>query len=417
MNQSVLNNSIVNNLTLKEEYICLNSTDFTPLDTSKPTTLEVSSWVDLNLTDDQKNNGTILGYFDENLKFKIQSDILLNGQNTGSTVSDAEIISFIINGTELVVTPIPIKSAGVRIYNGGLRTLVEAYFTDNSINAIIDDGALGEYNDILIYNIIGNDLTVSYTSRLTISGVISENTTNGSSLIEYLPINYSCDDPEFVFVLNSTGEITSLKKYEVPWYIENTTEDARGNKQADIYRLGKVGINNNDPSAPLHIGSQSAKIYQPEFSDAAIYIANNGAKIYFGDNRNEPSVKVHNLSFGEYNGDSDAFAYHAKNGHRFYTRAGAYDDNLNEPIFFIRSQLDSNSYNGKIGLNTAAPRVVADFGKRTMVSGTVANTDGMILPGGTTAERPVAPIAGTIRFNEETSKFEGYDGTSWVNLH
>jgi hypothetical protein len=35
----------------------------------------------------------------------------------------------------------------------------------------------------------------------------------------------------------------------------------------------------------------------------------------------------------------------------------------------------------------------------------------------TTAGRPGTPTAGTIGFNTSTSKFEGYDGTSWVDLH
>lgn len=62
----------------------------------------------------------------------------------------------------------------------------------------------------------------------------------------------------------------------------------------------------------------------------------------------------------------------------------------------------------KIGINVyqAAPRVTLD----------VVGTDGIIVPVGTTAQRPTAAI-GTIRFNTTTSKFEGYDGTNWVDLH
>jgi hypothetical protein len=36
---------------------------------------------------------------------------------------------------------------------------------------------------------------------------------------------------------------------------------------------------------------------------------------------------------------------------------------------------------------------------------------------GTDAQRPAAPVAGMIRFNTTTVKFEGYDGTAWVNLN
>tara|TARA_Y100001937_G_C7091610_1_gene318029 strand:- start:144 stop:1166 length:1023 start_codon:yes stop_codon:yes gene_type:complete len=41
---------------------------------------------------------------------------------------------------------------------------------------------------------------------------------------------------------------------------------------------------------------------------------------------------------------------------------------------------------------------------------------GLILPVGTTAERPSSPDAGQIRFNTTEGTVEGYNGTSWVNL-
>ena len=46
----------------------------------------------------------------------------------------------------------------------------------------------------------------------------------------------------------------------------------------------------------------------------------------------------------------------------------------------------------------------------------IQGTDAVQLTAGTTAERPTA-AAGMIRFNSTTSKFEGYDGTSWIDLH
>ena len=46
----------------------------------------------------------------------------------------------------------------------------------------------------------------------------------------------------------------------------------------------------------------------------------------------------------------------------------------------------------------------------------IQGTDAVQLTAGTTAERPTA-AAGMIRFNTTTSKFEGYDGTSWIDLN
>lgn len=43
-------------------------------------------------------------------------------------------------------------------------------------------------------------------------------------------------------------------------------------------------------------------------------------------------------------------------------------------------------------------------------------TGAIKLPVGTTAEEPGTPVAGMVRFNTTTSKFEGYDGTTWGPL-
>jgi hypothetical protein len=42
-------------------------------------------------------------------------------------------------------------------------------------------------------------------------------------------------------------------------------------------------------------------------------------------------------------------------------------------------------------------------------------TGSLRLPIGTTAERPTA-VAGQIRYNSELNRFEGYNGTNWINL-
>jgi hypothetical protein len=41
-------------------------------------------------------------------------------------------------------------------------------------------------------------------------------------------------------------------------------------------------------------------------------------------------------------------------------------------------------------------------------------TGGVLLPRGTTAQRPTSPTSGLIRFNTTTGTYEFYDGTTWV---
>jgi len=42
--------------------------------------------------------------------------------------------------------------------------------------------------------------------------------------------------------------------------------------------------------------------------------------------------------------------------------------------------------------------------------------DAILVPIGTTAERPSSPEAGEIRFNTDENEFEGYDGTQWDSI-
>lgn len=60
---------------------------------------------------------------------------------------------------------------------------------------------------------------------------------------------------------------------------------------------------------------------------------------------------------------------------------------------------------GNVGISTPTP------GARLHVVG----TDGIIIPIGTTAQR--VATQGIIRYNTDTSKFEGYDGAAWQNFH
>ena len=49
-------------------------------------------------------------------------------------------------------------------------------------------------------------------------------------------------------------------------------------------------------------------------------------------------------------------------------------------------------------------------------NGEFGGTGYLLIPKGTTAERPVVPVEGEIRYNTTTSQFEGYQGGAWGQL-
>lgn len=64
-----------------------------------------------------------------------------------------------------------------------------------------------------------------------------------------------------------------------------------------------------------------------------------------------------------------------------------------------------DSTNNRFGVNTATPSVTGSF----------VGTDAILIPGGTTGQRPT-PASGMLRFNSTTTEFEGYNGTAWASV-
>ena len=103
---------------------------------------------------------------------------------------------------------------------------------------------------------------------------------------------------------------------------------------------------------------------------------------------------------------------HNKSGNVFIGYQAGYNESGSNKLYIENSPSSSPLIGGdfstaRVGINTATPTVTLE----------VSGTDAVLLAAGTTAERPSTLVAGTIRFNSTTSKFEGYTGSAWVDLH
>jgi hypothetical protein len=84
----------------------------------------------------------------------------------------------------------------------------------------------------------------------------------------------------------------------------------------------------------------------------------------------------------------------------------------------MTGNLDMN--NRKV-VNLANGTVATDaisFGQLTtaFTNPTFAGTEFMLIPKGTTAQRPAVPVDGEMRYNTTTNQFEGYQGGAWGQL-
>lgn len=84
----------------------------------------------------------------------------------------------------------------------------------------------------------------------------------------------------------------------------------------------------------------------------------------------------------------------------------------------MTGNLDMNSLKIVLLANGTVSTDAINLGQLTtaFTNPTFTGTGFMLVPKGTTAERPVSPVNGEIRYNTTTSQFEGYQGGQWGQL-
>lgn len=77
----------------------------------------------------------------------------------------------------------------------------------------------------------------------------------------------------------------------------------------------------------------------------------------------------------------------------------------------------ANAASARTNLGAASSSEVADIATEVAeLQDSLTGTDATQLAAGTTAQRPVSPAVGQVRWNSTTSEYESYDGSSWYNI-
>jgi hypothetical protein len=94
---------------------------------------------------------------------------------------------------------------------------------------------------------------------------------------------------------------------------------------------------------------------------------------------------------------------------------GNLDMNSQKVVLLANGTVSTDAIN--LGQLTAALTNPTITGNLTVTgNGTFQGTGFVLISKGTTAERPVSPVEGQIRYNTDTDQFEGYQGGAWGQL-
>jgi hypothetical protein len=256
------------------------------------------------------------------------------------------------------------------VSDGGLN--LGLYRPDNSLN-------FGSVEDFLLKNSSG-----AKTLYARISGSISSNTAGS-------------ENGFISFQVRTNGTLDNLYSQE----------------KMRITSTGNVGIGTTAPTEKLDVAAGSLLV-RSSATAVPTFISSGGIEAQSQSTLETIAMGLHNKDAQDGTGAvSLAFGLSAGSG----ITAKIMNTRENSSAFRLGFFTFKNSLTermtiastGEVGIGTTTPRAQLD----------VVGTGAMIVPIGTTAQRPgpATAVQGMIRFNTDTNKFEGYDGTAWQDLN
>ena len=267
-------------------------------------------------------------------------------------------------------------------------------------NLNADDIANGTTNKYIINNTHPADLTVS--GDFTINGT---DTTINSIL-------YSSN---YVEIINNTPNtaftITQYDPSNDVFSVLNTTDELLKIKSNGNIGIGTTPSRKLDVNGDINVNGDikfTGKLYQGDSEFITSYWLKNGNDISISSN----VIITGDLSVSGTTATINTDTYTTENleiiNNGTATALSVTQSGVTNKIFVASKSSSQEVFtianNGKIGINNASPSVSLH----------ITGTDGIVVPVGTEAQRP-SNLKGTIRYNDDTSQFEGY-GTAWGSL-
>jgi len=237
-----------------------------------------------------------------------------------------------------------------------------------------------------------------------IAGYVTQAVTDGAATVLTIPNGTSSNGRNYVIEL--TGTLSAARTVEVPAvdkpyiFFNNTT----GGYAVTVKVNGQTGVTiANGKKAIVYTNSTDViEVVNAPVSEAGTQTLTN--KTLTSPTVNSPVVSggtINNAAIGGSTPAAGAFTTLSASGAltASSTLAVTGDVTVDTNVFKV------DTSNNRVGINTASPAVTL----------AVNATDAVLVPVGTTGERPTG-ATGYLRFNSSTTSFEGYNGTAWGSI-